>query len=121
MTESLGKTLMFTVFGIVLGSVLGPLAGFLGQTGLVNFHIYAGIGFAAIIGAVVCGIMGLASNQIGGLITGLMLGIAVGGVVDYVGHPPVNPLWGFAVGAGLGFLGGLVAGVLAPPETQLKK
>lgn len=121
MPESVGNTLKFTVFGLVLGSLLGPLAGYLGERGLVSFHIYAGIGFAAIISAVICGLMGFASNQIGGLITGLLLGSAVGSAVDYLVHPPMNPLWGFGVGAGSGLIGGLVAGLLAPPESKLKK
>ncbi|HLE28387.1 MAG TPA: hypothetical protein VI793_09740, partial [Anaerolineales bacterium] len=80
----------------------------------------AGIGFALTVGVIVSGIMGVFSNGIGGMITGMLLGIALGGGIDYAIHPPPNVLWGWAVGASLGLIGGLVAGLLAPPETKIR-
>jgi len=120
MSESLGRTLLYTVGGMILGSFIGPFVGYLGQSGRVNFNFYAGIGFALTVGVIVSGIMGVFSNGIGGMITGMLLGIALGGGIDYAIHPPPNVLWGWAVGASLGLIGGLVAGMLAPPETKIR-
>ena len=116
MPESFGKILMYSIGGIVIGSVIGPLVAYLGQSGMVNVYLYGPIGFGLIIGAVVCGILGLISNKWTGLITGLGMGAVLGGLADYFFHLRLDVIWGWGVGATLGLIGGLIAALLAPPE-----
>jgi hypothetical protein len=116
MPESFGRTLMYSIGGIVIGSVIGPLVAYLGQSGMVKVNLYGPIGFGLIVGALVCGILGVISNGWTGLITGLGVGGVLGGFIDYFFHPRLDIVGGWLLGAGLGLVGGLIAALLAPPE-----
>jgi hypothetical protein len=116
MPESFGRTLMYSIGGIVIGSVIGPLVAYLGQSGMVKVNLYGPIGFGLIVGALVCGILGLISNKGTGLITGLGVGGVLGALADYFFHLRLDVVWGWGLGAVLGLIGGLIAALLAPPE-----
>ena len=116
MSESFGRTFLYSMGGIVLGSVIGPLVAYLGQSGMVNLNLYAGIGFALIVGVLTSTILGLLSNGWSGIITGIGVGAIAGGLIDFFFHPPQNIVWGWGLGAGLGLIGGLIVALLAPPE-----
>ena len=120
MSESAGRTILFTVLGLVFGSVVGALTGYLVKAEYVSVQIYNGIGLSAVIGAITSGLLGLMSNGVGGMIGGIILGGVVGGMVDFSLHPPADLIWGWGVGLGLGVAAGLVSGFLAPPESKLK-
>src|SRR5689334_7801595 len=94
MPDYFGRTLMYSIGGIVIGSVIGPLVAYLGHSGMVNVDLYAGIGFGLIVGALTSGILGLVSNSWSGLFTGLGVGGMLGGLIDYFFHLPLDVVWG---------------------------